>query len=125
MNPNINNRFNPLGTPYWYQNQPQQYDIIKVNGENGARAFQMGPNSRMLLLDENDPIVWFVQTDGAGYKTIDAYDIVPHKVMPQIDIQSLEARISMLEEQLNVKSNSRQNKQTKRQSATESSVVSE
>lgn len=43
-----------------------RYEIIKVKGQNGAEAFQMAPNSQVLLLDENDPLIWFVQTDGAG-----------------------------------------------------------
>lgn len=33
------------------------YDIIKVKGQNGAEAFQMAPNSKVLLLDENDPLI--------------------------------------------------------------------
>ena len=77
---------------YW--NQPPQYDVVKVNGENGANAFQMGPNSKILLLDENEPILWFVQTDGAGYKTITPYDILPHKKTPSININELERSIN-------------------------------
>lgn len=44
------------------------YEVIKVNGRGGANAFQMGPNSSILLLDETDNIVWLAQTDGAGYQ---------------------------------------------------------
>ena len=33
--------------------QPQvRSEIVKVNGENGARAYQLAPNSSALLLDE-------------------------------------------------------------------------
>ena len=33
--------------------QPQiRSEIVKVNGENGARAYQLAPNSSTLLLDE-------------------------------------------------------------------------
>lgn len=87
------------------------YDIIQVNGRNGAEAFQMGPNSKVLLLDSSDPIVWLVQTDGAGYKTITPYDITPRQVAPQIDLSTLEARINALEEKVNAKSYSGANKQ--------------
>ena len=112
---NGNNRFSPMN--YW--NYPPQYDIVKVNGENGANAFQMGPNSRILLLDENNPIVWLVQTDGAGYKTVTPYDILPHKITPSIDINSLEERIAALEERINAKSHSgTNNKNSKRPAAT-------
>lgn len=122
-----NNMCAPLGVPqYLYWNQPQQYDIVKVNGENGANAFKMGPNSKILLLDENEPIIWFVQTDGAGYKTITPYDVTPHKTQQPVDLNSLEARIASLEERLNAKSNSGTGSK-KRQSnaATATTVVEE
>lgn len=88
--------------PYMYNNSQQ---IIRVNGENGARALQMQPNSSVLLLDESAPIIWLAQTDGAGYKTITPYKIEPYKPEPQVDLQSLSERISRLEEKLNDKSN--------------------
>lgn len=75
----------------------QRYEIIRVNGENGAQAFQMAPNSSALLLDETAPIVWFVQTDGAGYKTAKPFSIAPYQPQPPVDINALEARIKRLE----------------------------
>lgn len=85
---------------YGYSSQ----QIIRVNGENGARAMQMYPNSSMLLLDENDPIVWLAQTDGAGYKTVTPYKIEPYSPAPVIDSQILLDRIIKLEEKINGKS---------------------
>ena len=79
-------------------------DITTVNGENGARAYSMPPNSRVLLLDENAPIVWLAQTDGAGYKTLTPYNITPYQPEPMVDTKSLEARIKRLEDMLNEKS---------------------
>ena len=38
----------------------QQSQVVRVNGENGARAFQMGANSSALLLDESGLMVWLV-----------------------------------------------------------------
>lgn len=75
--------------------------IIRVNGENGANMFQMMPNSSALLLDENSPKMYLVQTDGAGYKTITAYKLEPIQSKPQI---SLEERIKRLEDKLNEQS---------------------
>lgn len=80
------------------QFQAQRYEIIRVNGENGAQAFQMAPNSSALLLDETAPIVWFVQTDGAGYKTAKPFSIAPYQPQPPVDVHVLEARIKRLEE---------------------------
>lgn len=74
--------------------------IIQVTGEAGARALQMMPNSSALLLDETAPIVWLVQTDGAGYKTVTPYKIeqyVPEAVPSMKDILD---RITKLEAQI-------------------------
>jgi len=46
-------------------------------------------------------MVWLVTTDGAGYKTVTPYDIVPHQTAPQPDFSSLESRIQKLEEIVN------------------------
>lgn len=108
---NMMGAFGPTGMNGYNVNNLPRYSIIKVHGYNGADAFQMGPNSQVFLLDDNDPLIWFVQTDGAGYKTITPYDVAPHQTAPQVDVQSLEARVQKLEEQLsNVKSYSGPNK---------------
>lgn len=122
-NYNQNNDFN---NPYFNRmnvNNLPHYNIIQVRGQNGADAFQMAPNSKVLLLDETDPLIWFVQTDGAGYKTVTPYSITPYQPAPPIDINALEARIANLEEKINAKSNSGANKQQKRNSGTTSTVT--
>ena len=78
-----------------------QQQVVKVNGENGARAFQLAPNGSALLLDESGAIVWLITSDGAGYKTLTPYDITPHKIAPSPDYTTLESRISRLEETIN------------------------
>lgn len=101
--------YNPMINPYYgQQNQISQQprrEVVKVNGENGARAFPMGANSSALLLDENGVIVWLVTTDGAGYKSVAPFDISPHQTAPVPDLGSLEARISRLEERFNATAN--------------------
>lgn len=91
--------------PY-YNNQ----QIIRVNGENGARTLQMQPNSSILLLDESAPIVWLAQTDGAGYKTVTPYKIEPYQPAPEPDYNDLAQRITKLEEMINAKSNTTSSK---------------
>ena len=85
--------------PYFQQPQMPQprQEVVKVNGENGARAYTIGPNSSALLLDSSGRLVWLVTTDGAGYKTIAPYDITPHQEAPQPDYSTLEQRITRLE----------------------------
>ena len=97
---------NPYLNPYGFMQQYQQpvqpsQQVVKVNGENGAKAFQLGANSSALLLDESGLMVWLVTSDGAGYKTVSAYDITPHQQTPTPDYGSLENRIQRLEEIVN------------------------
>ena len=90
----------PYAFPTPYQNYQHQ-QIIKVHGRNGADTFQMSPNSSAILLDESEPIIYLAQSDGAGYKTITAYDISPHKEVSPTNISELEQRIARLEAKLN------------------------
>ena len=88
------------------QPQSAQTKVIEVTGRAGAEAFQLGPDSSVLLLDNTAPIVWLVKTDGAGYKTLAAYDIKPHaEEKPADHFKELEERIAKLEETVNAKSN--------------------
>ena len=90
----------PQQMPSWGQNQ-QRMEIVRVNGENGARAFQLPPNSNVLLLDESAPLVWLVQTDGAGYKTVAPYTITPYQAQPAPDYGELDRRLKILEDMIN------------------------
>ena len=65
--------------PLYSMNNAPRYEVIKVNGEAGARNFRMGPNSNALLLDNTAAIVWYAQTDGTGYLTVTPFDITPHQ----------------------------------------------
>lgn len=102
-------------------NQPTPMNEIhtpKVSGKPGAAAFNMPPNSDILLLDETASVIWFVKTDSAGYKTMIPYDISEHKEeKPEEVYKSLEDRIAKLEELVNGKSNTSNAKQRKSESA--------
>ena len=104
FNPQFSPQFMPQPQPFqtWGQNLQRQ-EIVKVNGENGARAYQMAPNSSALLLDESAPFIWLVQTDGAGYKTATPYTITPYQAQSAPDLNSLEERIARLEDLINGK----------------------
>ena len=99
-----NNQFsqNPSYNQLQQNNMVGKQEVVRVNGKNGAEAFQLPPNSSILLLDETAPIVWLKITDGAGYPTITPYDINPHQTetiqQTEIDIKPLEQRISKLQE---------------------------
>lgn len=88
--------------PYQYSTNQQ---IIKVNGQNGANAYQLMPNSSALLLDETAPRLFLKQTDGAGYPTITAYKLEPYVEEKQPDMKDILTRIKKLEDKINDKSN--------------------
>lgn len=54
-----------------YQNSYQQsVNLIRVTGYDGAKAYQMPPNSTTALFDSNDDLMYIKTTDGAGFPTI-------------------------------------------------------
>lgn len=92
------------------QPQPQPFDlIIAVSGRNGAEAFQMPPNSRAVLFDDKEDVMYRVSTDGAGYKTVTEFDFSPRSAaqeqqgadpalyVPRSDFEVLEAKVAALE----------------------------
>lgn len=100
-------------SPYLFGANPRpnaqrpHYQVVRVKGENGARSFEMGPNSSAILADENDPVVWLVSTDGAGYKTVTPYTIVPMETKEQkieSTLTTIMNRLTRLEESINGKS---------------------
>lgn len=93
MSSGYNRNYSPYGL--------QRYQITKVNGRAGAENFRMAPDSNFLLLDNNDPILWVVQTDGGGLLTATPWDISPHQEPKAVDLNALQERILALEERLN------------------------
>lgn len=92
----------------------QEVHTPKVSGRPGAEAYQVAANSDVLLLDNTAPIVWLVQTDSAGYKTLTGYNITPlEEKKPEDVYKSLEERIARLEEKLNGKPDTANAKQRK------------
>ena len=102
----------PAGMYYQppYQQQVPSFQITKVNGENGAKAFQMPPNSSIILLDESNPKVYIKETDGASYPKLSVYKLVPDDDLIRTEaeikdendkskeqIKKLEERIAVLE----------------------------
>lgn len=102
---------NTFGQSYGRQ-EPPRYDLCFVDGRDGAMRFEMGPRSKVLLPDKNESVVWYVETDGFGHKTVcDAYDMILRAEPKPVDsneliamIQSLSDKIHNLEVQLGVES---------------------
>lgn len=99
----------PYNTPYGYMQplqiqtpaiQPQPQHVDRVHGEAGVDQYQMAPNSDAILLDETAPMIWFVQTDAAGYKTKHPYDITPHEKKEEPDITGIDEKLNAIDERL-------------------------
>ena len=111
--PNYGMQYSNYMSPYQTQYGCKQ-DIVKVNGKNGAEAYQLAPNSSALLLDESMPIVWLKQTDGAGYPSLTPYTITPYQPEPSVDLKALEERIMKLEDKVNAKPDTSSNKRNEK-----------
>ena len=115
---NNQNQLSQLLLQQAIQPQTAQMKVVEVTGRAGAEAYQLGPDSSILLLDNTAPIVWLVKTDGAGYKTLAAYDIKPHEEAKPVDhFKELEDRISKLEETVNAKQSNTTNARRKSDAA--------
>lgn len=84
------------GNPGFYQSpyterlaqmqQPQQAPrdgLIRVTGIDGARAYQLPPNSSIALFDGGQDVFYVKTTDGAGFPTIRAFSFAPIQEAPQ------------------------------------------
>jgi hypothetical protein len=61
-----------------YQSYQQNYQapinlLTRVTGIEGARAYQMPPNSVVPLFDGGEDVFYVKSTDGAGFPTIRAF----------------------------------------------------
>lgn len=78
------NQFQPQFQQPIVTSQPQSQQVVRVHGEDGAKAYNLPPNSSALLLDETQNIVWLKMTDGAGYPTVTGYEINPNEILNKI-----------------------------------------
>ena len=99
------NQYYPSLQPQPIYQQTPSFQITRVNGENGAKAFQMPPNSSIILLDESRAKVYIKETDGASYPKLSIYKLVPdtedklkdENCESKEQIKKLEERIAVLE----------------------------
>lgn len=84
---------------YGFNQMPsyQRQEIKQVNGFGGADAYQLPPNSSVLLLDQEKPVVYMKTTDGGGYPSVAAYELTPVKPPQPVDATALEERLNRLE----------------------------
>ena len=70
-----NQFYNPqMMNPTPVQPQEQTQNLIRVNGIDGAKAYQMPANSTVALFDSNEDIMYVKSTDGAGFPSIRTFE---------------------------------------------------
>ena len=68
--------FQPFSPPQAIPQRPVQ-GLIRVTGMEGAKAYQMPPNSVMPLFDSDSDTMYVKYTDGAGFPTIRTFAFAP------------------------------------------------
>lgn len=64
------------------QSFQSQTNITFVNGIEGAKAFQLRPNSNVLLMDSDNSKFYVKSTDNLGIANISSYSFVEDKNLP-------------------------------------------
>ena len=103
-NASLYNPYQPsYGQSAAYMAQPVN-GLVSVTGIDGAKAYQLPPNSSMPLFDANDDILYLKTTDGAGFPTIRTFSFAPVEEHPEAtaeyvtreDFDALLARVDEL-----------------------------
>ena len=83
-----------MNNQQFFQQQEQPQNLIRVNGLEGAKAYQMSANSIVSLFDANDDIMYIKSTDGAGFPSIRTFSFTEvkeqNKPIQQVDYISRE-----------------------------------
>lgn len=89
-----NQYYNPQMNNQQIYPQEQTQNLIRVNGIDGAKTYQMTPNSTVALFDSNEDIMYIKTTDGAGFPSIRTFAFTEvkeqNKPIPQVDYISRE-----------------------------------
>ena len=71
------------------QNQRQSINnVLEVMGPESAQAYQVGPNSRVVLMDINRPVFYVKKSDDSGYSETKAFKFEEIPLMQQEIIQT-------------------------------------
>lgn len=99
------NMYNPYANPYMptavqeYMPAPRM-EIQRVTGEESAKKYPIGPNSSVILLDTDNPLIWVVTTDASGFKTVTPFAITPYEPEKPVSTDDLRNQLSMLTDRI-------------------------
>lgn len=84
---NMPQNYQQFQNPFAMNITPQNpTTLTRVTGIEGAKAYQMAPNSTVALFDNNEDIMYIKTTDGAGFPTIRTFSFseVTHNTQQQL-----------------------------------------
>lgn len=92
------------------QQSVQTTGLIKVTGIDGAKAYQMPPNSITALFDSNEDIFYVKTTDGAGFPTIKTYKftVIEETAKQEVSANDFISRAEFEQFKMEVMSNGKQ-----------------
>ncbi len=68
------------------QQPPQTMNnILQVMGPESAEAFQIGPNSKVILMDSNRPVFYMKRSDDSGFSETKAYMFQEIPLYPEVE----------------------------------------
>ena len=69
-------------TMYGYSQQQRQpfNNLLRVTGPESAKAYSLGPNSKVVLFDADNPVFYLKSTDDSGFATLRTFDFTERPV---------------------------------------------
>lgn len=94
---------NPYLNPNFYpqQNYLPSQQILQVNGKEGLSNMKLAPNSSVLVVDNSLPLIYKCVSDSLGNVQTTTYDVSVHKEVEEIKMDTIEQRMTFLEQQIN------------------------
>lgn len=105
-------QFSPYNNYLNFNRTVPIYRADPIHGENAAWQYPMGPGSEIWLPDAEQDIIWWIQVDNNGNRSVKSFDIKPHEEPEPVDMNSILERLTILEEKVNAKQNKSNAKRT-------------
>ena len=74
--------------------------LVRVTGIEGARAYQLPPNSVMPLFDGNEDVFFLKTTDGGGFPTLRRFRFAEEPLTPQAEQAVTRQELNALSEKI-------------------------
>lgn len=75
----------PVANPMAQQPPQTMNNVLQVMGPESADAFQIGPNSRVILMDSNRPVFYMKRSDDSGFSETKAYAFQEIPLYPEVE----------------------------------------